>query len=56
MGWLAAGGACYTIGAFFYAARKIPFNHTVWHVLVLGGGVCHFLGIVWYVLPTNLPA
>jgi hemolysin III len=49
--WLVAGGLCYTIGAVFYAAEKLPFNHTVWHVFVLGGGICHFLGIVWYVLP-----
>ncbi len=55
MAWLLAGGFCYSIGAIFYAVEKIPFNHTVWHVLVLGGGVCHFLGVVWYVLPTRLP-
>jgi len=54
--WLVAGGLCYTIGAIFYAAEKLPFNHTVWHVFVLGGGICHFLGIVWYVLPVPLQA
>ena len=51
--WLVAGGLCYTVGAFFYAADRLPFNHTVWHVFVLGGGICHFLGIVWYVLPES---
>lgn len=56
MAWLAAGGACYTLGAIFYVADRMPFNHTVWHVFVLGGGVCHFLGIIWHVLPTPLPA
>ena len=55
MAWLVAGGLCYSIGAGFYAANKIPFNHTVWHVLVLGGGICHFLGVVWHVLPTGMP-
>lgn len=54
--WLVAGGLCYTIGAVFYAAEKLPFNHTVWHVFVLGGGICHFLGIVWYVLPMPVAA
>ena len=54
MGWLVAGGLCYTFGAAFYVAERLPFNHTVWHVFVLGGGICHFLGIVWYVLPTPL--
>jgi hemolysin III len=51
MTWLIAGGLCYTVGAVFYAADRLPFNHTVWHVFVLGGGICHFLGIVWHVLP-----
>lgn len=51
--WLVAGGLCYTVGAVFYAADRLPFNHTVWHVFVLGGGICHFLGIVWYVLPES---
>ena len=56
LAWLVAGGLCYTVGAVFYAAEKLPFNHTVWHVFVLGGGICHFLGIVWYVLPVPLAA
>ena len=56
MGWLIAGGISYSVGAVFYSAEKIPFNHTVWHVLVLGGSVCHFLGVVWHVLPADLPA
>lgn len=55
MAWLVAGGLFYSIGAFFYAAKKIPFNHAVWHVFVLGGGVCHFLSVVWHVLPAPSP-
>ena len=53
MAWLVAGGLCYTIGAIFYAADRMPFNHTVWHVFVLGGGVCHFLSVVLHVLPVT---
>lgn len=56
MAWLLAGGLCYSVGAIIYAMDEIPFNHAVWHVLVLGGGACHFLGVVWYVLPTGMPA
>ena len=52
MAWLIAGGLSYSIGAIFYAVKRIPFNHAVWHVFVLGGGICHFLGIIWYVLPS----
>ncbi len=56
MAWLLAGGLCYSVGAIFYALDRMPFNHTVWHVFVLGGGVCHFLSVVWHVLPAPLPA
>lgn len=48
---LAAGGACYTIGAIFYAWKKLIFNHAIWHLFVLGGAVIHFFSIYWYVLP-----
>jgi hemolysin III len=56
MVWLAAGGLSYTIGALFYMAKKVTYSHAVWHVFVLIGGVCHFLTVVWYVLPGELPA
>ena len=46
--WLLAGGLFYTIGTIFYAIKKIPFNHAIWHLFVLGGSVMHFLGIFIY--------
>jgi len=51
MAWLIAGGLSYTVGAIFYAARQLPYGHAIWHVLVLAGAVCHFLAVIWYVLP-----
>jgi len=51
MTWLIAGGLSYTVGALFYAAKRVSFNHAIWHVFVLAGGACHFLAVVWYVLP-----
>lgn len=45
------GGLCYTFGIYFYAKDKIPFNHAIWHVFVLGGSTLHFLGIFFYILP-----
>ncbi|MDH4109537.1 MAG: hemolysin III family protein [Gammaproteobacteria bacterium] len=51
MAWLVAGGLSYTVGALFYSARRLPFNHAIWHLFVLAGGICHFLAVVWYVLP-----
>lgn len=47
---LALGGGFYTIGILFYAIKKIPFNHLIWHFFVLGGAVSH-----WFFLKVELP-
>ena len=49
--WLGIGGFAYTFGVIFYAMKQIPFNHAIWHLFVLAGSVCHFFGILFYVLP-----
>lgn len=46
---LATGGLVYLLGVFFYVQKKIPFNHAIWHLFVLGGAACHFFMIYWYV-------
>jgi hemolysin III len=43
--WIAAGGACYSIGVVFYLVKSIPWHHAIWHVWVLGGALCHFTAI-----------
>ncbi len=48
--WLFAGGACYTVGAVFYAIKSVPYFHTVWHIFVLAGSACHFVAIYCYVV------
>ncbi len=48
---LAVGGVIYSLGVVFYVARKIPFNHAIWHCFVLAGCVCHFFAIYYYVTP-----
>lgn len=47
-----AGGLSYTIGAAFYAAKKYPYTHAIWHLFVLGGAVCHCVAIAVYVIPS----
>lgn len=51
--WLFAGGLLYTVGTLFYLYRRIPYNHAIWHLFVLGGSVSHFIAILYYVLPTK---
>lgn len=45
-----AGGAFYTIGILFYAIERIPYNHVIWHLFVLGGAICHYLMILLYIV------
>jgi len=47
--WLFAGGISYTIGAVLYSISKIPLNHAIFHVFVLGGTFCHFMSVYFYV-------
>lgn len=49
VGWLFAEGACYIVGACFYTLHKLRYMHSVFHVFVLGGSVCHILA-VWDIL------
>lgn len=50
-GWLLAGGLFYTLGIVFYALdERITHAHGVWHLFVLGGSVCHYVAILFYVV------
>ena len=49
--WLIAGGVSYTLGTIFYAAKKYPYTHAIWHLFVLLGAACHCWAIYYYVLP-----
>jgi hemolysin III len=47
---LAAGGLAYTLGVIFYAWKRLPYSHAVWHLFVLAGSACHFACVERYVL------
>ena len=47
---LFSGGLFYTVGIVFYAIHKIPYNHVIWNLFVLGGAICHFFMIFGYVI------
>lgn len=46
--WLLLGGLLYTSGVIFYVWKRIPFNHGIWHLFVLGGSTAHYLGFLLY--------
>lgn len=50
--WLiVAGGVTYTAGVVFYLADRLPYNHAIWHLFVVGGSACHFCAVYFSVLP-----
>jgi hemolysin III len=52
--WLAAGGLCYTAGVIFYASKRIPYAHAIWHLFVLAGSACHYFAVLRALLPPRL--
>jgi hemolysin III len=48
--WLIAGGISYTVGALFYALKRVRYAHAIWHIFVLIGAGSHFLAIYLYVI------
>lgn len=59
--WLLLGGLIYSAGfVTYYFQRPDPWpgvfgHHEVWHLFVLAGSLCHFLFILWYVVPLQSP-
>lgn len=51
--WLLVGGVLYTVGVVFYAWKKVPYNHAIWHGFVLAGSACHYVAVLCSVI---LPA
>ena len=48
--YLIIGGLAYTVGALFYALKRVRYTHAIWHVFVLIGAGSHFLAIYLYVI------
>jgi hemolysin III len=51
LGWLVAGGLCYTGGVLFYVWKSRPYTHAVWHLFVLAGVACHFVAVASVTAP-----
>jgi hemolysin III len=49
--WLMAGGLMYTVGVVFYAWKRVPYNHVIWHVFVMAGSACHYFAVLHSVIP-----
>ena len=49
---LGLGGLIYSLGVIFYVAKRIPYNHAIWHLFVLGQSV-PLHGHLWLHLMAN---
>ena len=45
--WIITGGITYSTGVIFYKWDSLPFNHTIWHLFVLGGSISHFIAMFY---------
>jgi hemolysin III len=52
--WLLAGGLAYTGGVIFFAAKRIPYSHAIWHLFVLAGSICHYFAVLSTVIPPRI--
>ena len=43
---LIGGGVSYTAGTIFFIRDHIKYNHSVWHLFVIGGSVLHFFSVL----------
>ena len=48
--WAVIGGLCYSGGFAFYAWKKLPFSHVVWHLFVLAGSISFFMAFYLYLV------
>ena len=46
---LVGGGVAYTVGAFLYTMKRIPFIHVIWHLFVILGSALMYFSILFYV-------
>ncbi|WP_127716945.1 hemolysin III family protein [Halobacteriovorax sp. HLS] len=44
--FLIYGGIFYTGGVVFYLLKKVPYTHSIWHLCVLAGSVCHYIAVI----------
>ena len=47
--WIIAEGVCYVTGAVLYSFHKVKYMHSVFHIFVILGTICHMIA-VWKVI------
>jgi len=44
LAWVIAAGLTYSLGVLFYANKRIPHYHAIWHLFCIGGRALFFFG------------
>ena len=47
--WIIAEGVCYVAGAVLYCLHKVKYMHSIFHLFVLCGTICHLIA-VWKII------
>lgn len=48
--FLMLGGVCYTAGTYFFLNdTKHTYYHSIWHLFVLAGSICHFFSVIYLI-------
>ena len=48
--WLLSGGIFYTVGSYFYYTDFKPYFHSIWHIMVILGSLCHYIAVYMFIL------
>jgi len=47
--FLMSGCLAYSASVIFYLGDKIPYGHGVFHLIIIGGSICHFFALVFMI-------
>lgn len=47
--WVLLGGILYTLSVFFFA-KKIRYFHSIFHIFVVLGSLCHSIAVIFFVI------
>ena len=47
--WVVGEGIAYITGAVLYSLKKVPYIHSVFHIFVIFGDICHMIA-TWMVI------
>lgn len=46
IGYIIAGGLTYSIGVLFYALKRVPHNHMIWHLFCVAASTIFCIGFL----------